>query len=223
MSVFAKNWHRLKLLRRVLRQRGGLAQAVTLMETNARFEAGAAQNLWGSLVEADLAQLAAAIARAERHGGPIIEIGCLFGFTTQYIATHKRQDTKLITVENFSWNPFALPPWAHREFTRRTLRYCLAHCNTEIFDGSNREFYRSYDGPTPSLIFIDGDHSYHGAKEDIDWAVAKGVPVIAGHDYFAAMHPGVVRAVDEAFPDGVDVGGSVWIAEPGTAASRRRA
>ena len=49
------------------------------------------------------------------------------------------------------------------------------------------------------LVFIDGDHSYEGAKADIEaWKpVAR---ILAGHDYYERW-PGVVRAVDEAFED----------------------
>ena len=56
-------------------------------------------------------------------------------------------------------------------------------------------------------IFIDGDHSYDGVKKDIAmWTckVKKG-GWIGGHDYDHPKLPGVKPAVDEAFPDGVEL------------------
>lgn len=56
-----------------------------------------------------------------------------------------------------------------------------------------------------SLVFIDGDHSYDGCKSDIavwrDKVRAGGW--LGGHDYDHPRFPGVLRAVNEAFPDGV--------------------
>ena len=141
--------------------------------------------------------------------GPIIEVGALFGLTTQLIATHKRHEKRLITIEDFSWNPFSMPPRDHRVFTERVLRYVTSHCNTEIFAGTNREFYRSYRGEQPSLVFVDADHSYAGIRQDLDWAAQMKVPIIAGHDYHPRF-PGVVRAVDEAFRGDFLLDGSVW-------------
>jgi hypothetical protein len=58
------------------------------------------------------------------------------------------------------------------------------------------------------LVFIDADHSYGGVREDIIWwkgCVAPG-GWIGGHDYknIDPRFGGVDRAVDEAFPDGVE-------------------
>ena len=52
------------------------------------------------------------------------------------------------------------------------------------------------------LAFIDGDHSYEGAKADIKaWTpIVREGGILAGHDYYTRW-PGVVRAVDEAFGD----------------------
>ena len=55
------------------------------------------------------------------------------------------------------------------------------------------------------FVFIDADHSYEGVKRDISaWLpkVKKG-GYICGHDY--PRYPGVVRAVNEAFGDSVEL------------------
>ena len=63
------------------------------------------------------------------------------------------------------------------------------------------------------FVFIDADHSYEACRQDIELWKGRIVPggYLFGHDYGRARHPGVKRAVDRAFPDGVetDVNG-VW-------------
>jgi hypothetical protein len=76
---------------------------------------------------------------------------------------------------------------------------------------------------TFDLLFIDADHQYESIKQDIaDWIPkVKSTGMIAGHDYFNPVtgalenqHPGVKRAVDEAFPR-IRVGGHVWSRQAG--------
>ena len=169
-------------------------------------------SVWGGISETDERGVREAVGRAAEFDGPIVEIGALFGWTTQLIASLKRPEKELIAVDNFCWNPFFLPPDDHRVITRRTLHYCLKHCNVRIFDGTAREFYGSYMGPTPSMVFIDADHSYEATRSDITWACDHEVPVIAGHDYHSGLHRAVVRAVDEQFRNDFELFGSVWIA-----------
>ena len=59
------------------------------------------------------------------------------------------------------------------------------------------------------MTFIDANHEYEGVKEDIDWAVSRGIPIISGHDY-SDDFPGVMKAVNEAFPGKFRVTGSLW-------------
>ena len=56
------------------------------------------------------------------------------------------------------------------------------------------------------LVYIDGDHSYDGCREDIRlWQQAvKPGGWLGGHDYSHPRFPGVTRAVREAFPDWAD-------------------
>jgi hypothetical protein len=60
------------------------------------------------------------------------------------------------------------------------------------------------------MIFIDSCHLYESVMEDLRWAKAMRIPIISGHDY-CDNHPGVVRAVDEAFERRSFPGGSVWV------------
>jgi hypothetical protein len=183
-----------------------------LIEQHDFFLEQRAVTVWGGISAEDQRGLREAVARAAAYDGPIVEVGALFGWTTQLLAGLKAPAKELIAVENFSWNPFCIPPDDHRVIMRRTLHYCLEHCRTRIYDGSAQSFYASYRGPVPSMVFIDGDHSYEGVQTDIAWALKLGVPVIAGHDYNTALHQPIVRAVNERFADAFDVYGTVWIA-----------
>jgi hypothetical protein len=210
---------KLRFYRSVWRMRRQLAGVV---RSHVYFLENRSLTMWGGLSDEDLAGIRRAVGRAEEFAGPIVEIGALFGWTTQLLASLKSTEKELIAVDNFCWNPFGVPPEDHRAIALRTLHYCLEHCRTSLFDGSAADFYRTYGGPTPSMVFIDADHSYAASRADIAWAMTRGVPVIAGHDY-SPLHPGVVRSVEESFAGRFDVVGSVWIASgkaEGEAASR---
>ena len=163
----------------------------------------------GSVFPEELPFLKELVELSARFEGPIVEIGTLYGFTTQHIAEYKRPEQELITVDNFSWNPIGLTEEAHRDFCVRSLYYLTKCANTTIYDGAGTSFYSSYDGETPAMVFIDANHTYEGVKEDIDWAVSRGIPIICGHDYSDAF-PGVVKAVEESFPEKFRVVGSLW-------------
>jgi predicted O-methyltransferase YrrM len=163
----------------------------------------------GSVLPEELPFLKELVELSAQYNGPIVEIGTLYGFTTQHIAEYKRPDQELITVDNFSWNPIGLAEEAHRDFCLRSLYYLRQCAKTTVYDGSGTSFYSSYDGETPAMVFIDADHSYEGVKEDIDWAVSRGVPIICGHDYSDAF-AGVKKAVNESFPDDYRVEGTLW-------------
>lgn len=164
----------------------------------------------GSVLPNELDFLKTLVEEADVIPGPIIEVGTLFGFATQKMAEWKSESKELITIDNFRWNPIGLSSAAHKDFTRRILHYVTCKANTRIFEGDNSDFYRHYEGPTPSLIFIDAGHRYEDVIVDIEWAKTAGIPIIAGHDY-ADSFPGVMRAVDESFGDDKRLVGSVWV------------
>lgn len=66
------------------------------------------------------------------------------------------------------------------------------------------------------FIFIDAGHSYQAVKADIEAWLPKVRPGgwFGGHDYHSA-HTGVIRAVDEAFGERVEVlAHAVWTVRP---------
>ena len=164
----------------------------------------------GSVQQNELDFLQELVSRANTIDGPIVEIGTLFGFTTQHIANWKTLEKELITVDDFSWNPIGFDSETHRAFTNRILYYLIKRANTTLYAGSNTEFYRHYHGETPSMVFIDASHRYKNVIEDIRWAQENDISIISGHDY-AENFPGVVRAVNETFgKENVQSVGSVW-------------
>lgn len=163
----------------------------------------------GSVQPEELNFLRELVQHAHHFEGPIVEVGTLFGFTTQSIATWKDPQKELITIDDYSWNPVGMVPLAHRDFTQRSLFYLIEKCRTTLFEGLSTDFYASYKGPTPAMIFIDASHIYEHVLADIQWAKKAGVPIIAGHDY-SRFWPGVRRAVEESFGSNFRVNGTLW-------------
>jgi hypothetical protein len=158
------------------------------------------KNPWGSLgsvQEGELALLQELCKECARYDGPLIEIGTLFGFTTTQLALYKKPAQKVVTVDNYSWNPLGLPPQAHFELTARVLEYLVRTGHVEQVRAGKDCFFAHYDQGPPALVFLDADHSYEETKKDIEWANRVGATIICGHDY-CNLHPGVERAVDEA-------------------------
>lgn len=140
--------------------------------------------------------------------GTFVEFGTLFGLTAKRIAAAK-PGLKIVCVDNFSWNPFGLPPDLHEQFTRRILFNEIAGGQIEIFRGTSDEYRKSH--AAPDAVFFDALHQYEPVKAEIQWAKSAGVRCICGHDYNNPSPVfGVTRAVNEEFPDGVAIAGMCW-------------
>lgn len=141
--------------------------------------------------------------------GPIIEVGTLLGATTMWMALAKKPEQRIMTVDNYCWNPWYLTPKMHEALTAHCL-YSLRETGhvEQVVMGKN-EFFASYDGPPPSMVFLDAWHTYEETKRDIDWAMSLKTPIIAGHDY-CDLWPGVIQAVEES-GGAARLRGSVWV------------
>ena len=199
--------HKLRQLARAVRWRKQVAQAVS---TQLSLLEDPDALVLGNLSPADEARLGELVARAAAYPGPIIEFGTLFGVTTRLIAAAAAPAQAVITLDNFSWNPFGLPPAVHERFARGVLRTELAQGRVCLAVADSAVFRRDYRGSVPALVFLVADHSYGAVRDEIAWARGLGVPLIAGHDYGVAKF-GVTRAVDEAFGSEAVTGrGTVW-------------
>ena len=143
------------------------------------------------------ARLLSELVRQSDPSRPIVEIGTLFGFSTTVMVLAKRREQRLVTVDNFSWNPLGISTTAHFAITSNRLSEAVAHHNVEIVRSGKEEFYRSYRGPAPALFFCDADHSYEATKADIQWARSVGASIICGDDYDHPRERGTAQAVDE--------------------------
>ena len=142
----------------------------------------------------------------EKSGMTIVEVGTLFGLTAREIASNVKSG-RVIAVDNFSWNPFGLPPKIHEAFTRRILR----GSKVELVNCSSEDWRKQVTGKI-DMIFFDASHRYEDVKAECEWAKVAGVKMICGHDY-GNPNPrfGVTRAVDEVFGKGnVEVVGMCW-------------
>ena len=141
---------------------------------------------------------------------PIIEIGTLFGFSTLVITLFKAPTQRLVTVDNYSWNPLGLRPEAHYQLTHNRLKEAIAVHGVEQMRMGKDEFYKTYSGPAPALFFCDADHSYEATKADIAWARSVGATIVCGDDYDHPTQRGTAQAVDE-FGGPVQLHGGLFV------------
>jgi hypothetical protein len=148
------------------------------------------------------------VRQSRKYPGPIIEIGTLLGIATTTMALVKAPEQKIITVDLYCWNPWGFSPDVHEALTSQILQYLVQTGHVERLRMEKDEFYRTYQGPRPAMVFLDAMHDYESTKRDIQWASRVGAKIIAGHDYCKEF-PGVVQAVKE-FGGPCKLGGSVW-------------
>lgn len=115
-------------------------------------------------------------------------------------------DLFLIGVDTFNRNERAARVF---DVAMRFRGRCTVHHSTTV------EAADSVPDESLDFVFIDAGHSYRAAKADIAVWERKVRPGgwLGGHDYHAA-HPGVVRAVDEAFRAVDLLPGHIWARRP---------
>jgi len=150
----------------------------------------------GSLTDEEYGFLRELVREANTLPGPIIEIGTLFGRTTSKMALWKAPHKKIITVDNYSWNPLHLSPEWHYHMTELVLQYLRESGQVIQVRADKNAWFSRYDGEAPALVFCDADHSYEPTVRDIEFALRVGAQIICGHDY-SPQHPGTMQAVAE--------------------------
>lgn len=142
----------------------------------------------------------------EKPNMTIVEVGTLFGLTARELA-RQVVGGQVIAVDNFSWNPFGLPPAIHEAFTRRFLR----GSKVELINCSSEDWRKQVTGKI-DMVFFDASHRYEDVKAECEWAKFAGIKIISGHDYGNPnTRFGVTRAVDEVFgKENVQVVGMCW-------------
>ena len=146
-----------------------------------------------------------AIVRWVNEASPrtFVEIGTLFGFTAKAVA--QRTTAKVVAVDLFCWNPFGLTPDEHERFTRRVLD----GSGVELVRDDSLRYLSSIADAEGLMVFLDGDHRYEAVKAELEILKAKGVKLVAGHD-FGNPRFGVTRAVREVVGEPDEVVGMCW-------------
>ena len=133
------------------------------------------------------------------HGRTILEVGSFRGKSTTVLllgALSKRSTCALYTIDNQAGHSLAT---YETLVARRIDQHALFLTGTlaDVAEEDGNSF-------SPSLIFIDADHSYEGAKADTETLsrIARPQTPILFHDYRNPDTPGVTQAVDEWIADG---------------------
>jgi predicted O-methyltransferase YrrM len=163
----------------------------------------------GSTTPEELALIQRLVGDTEHLAGPIIEIGSLLGATTVRMAAASPGPRKIIAVDAYCWNPWNFTPDTHFDLARLVMAQGILAGKIELVRADKAEFYRTYRGPAPSLVFLDAIHTYEETKLDVEWALRAGAQVISGHDY-GNQWPGVQKVVEE-FGGRARQAGSVWV------------
>jgi predicted O-methyltransferase YrrM len=157
-------------------------------------------------IEVTLADLALRVPMDQE----IVELGVFQGKTALVMAWGARQGAGAHVTGIDAWdlpgNTYDAP--FTDEGSRRWARYWvqnLGYANhIELIHAFSHDVAASWSGKPIGLLFVDADHSYEGARRDIeDWAPYLAPDaVIAVDDYGHPDWPGVKQAVDKLVDEG---------------------
>jgi len=141
--------------------------------------------------------------RIARGRGTIVEIGSFRGKSCVLMGLGSRVDAgpgaSITCIDPHEPTHFGNFSEADHEafldnIRRHDLTKRVSHMRETSHDARKR-----WDGRLIDLLWIDGDHTHHGAKTDFqDWSpLLRTGGVIAAHDAFRKRFPGVMRAWKE--------------------------
>jgi predicted O-methyltransferase YrrM len=111
--------------------------------------------------------------------GPILEIGSYHGKSVIIMAGAARDSGRGATVYSLDIDANVL-----RDARKAAAEHGIAD-NVIFVRGSARAFCRAWHGFEPSLVFLDGDHSYRGVSDDLE-VLSNRVPngaLVLFHDF----------------------------------------
>lgn len=149
-------------------------------------------------------------------GGIFVELGSWKGKSTSYIVTemiNNNRDVKFFTVDTFEGVLDGTDSSENIAYTAYNLDeiYDIFQENTRhlkdyftVIRSESDKAASQFKDESVDVIFIDAGHSYEAVKADLKawYPKMKKNSIMAGHDFH--NWPGVNRAVNEFFKDGVD-------------------
>ena len=141
----------------------------------------------------------------------VLEIGTAYGCSAIWFAQHRQIDT----VDCIDMWP-DIPEHGLFDVAQTFMRNVRASlAKIVIINGNSHDeevlaqLVESYD-----LVYLDGDHTYEGVKQDIEMYGPLARKVLCGDDYDAEVPglAGVIRAVDELLPNR-QTHGRLWYVE----------
>lgn len=178
----------------------------------------------------DFEDVYAEAVKVTRSGGHMVELGAAFGKSAALMASLIKESGKDLRFDAVDmW--WKIKNWKER-WPPRDNRHKILH----VMDGDIHKAFlhymketgsssyvrnvrasfvdavSAYEGKSLDFVFLDGDHTYDGTVKYLNSILPKMKPggVLAGHDYDSVDWPGVVRAVDERFPDRRIIGRCFW-------------
>jgi len=158
-------------------------------------------------IEITLADLAIRVPK----GQEIVELGVFQGKTALVLAWGAQQGQGAHVTAVDAWdlagNTYG-PPFTDagsKAWARHWVRSLGYSNHIDLVNAFSHEVGADWSGPPVGLLFVDADHSYEGARRDIEaWAphLAEGA-TIAVDDYHHPDWPGVAEAVDALVAEGV--------------------
>ena len=156
------------------------------------------------------------------NGANVLEIGCFFGKSTEFLCRKIKESKKDITV--YVIDTFDANQSFYEEILKGRNMYEAFEYNLKphldilkIFKGDSKDLHHLFEENFFDMIFIDGDHEYNSVKNDLQnyYSKLKKGGIFAGHDYTEKC--GVPLAVNE-FSDEknlrLSVSRSSWILQP---------
>jgi hypothetical protein len=143
--------------------------------------------------------------------GIVVELGCWKGRSSSCLGVeiiNSGKEIELFCVDSWYFTPDTEQPVSSQEEFDKVYSEFLQNTLPikdvlKIIRNPSFEAVKLFQDNSIDFMFIDASHYYKDVKLDNKlWLPKiKEGGIIAGHDYFTSVHPGVKQAVDECFPD----------------------
>jgi len=134
----------------------------------------------------------AELAHDVPYKGLIVEVGALYGGTTQVLAEANLK-AEIISIDEFSWTPEGYLTANKERFLENMKEVGIENVSVIVED--SRVVGKRWDRRI-ELLWIDGGHSYEFVFSDL-MKFGPHAKVIALHDYGNPVWPTIQKAVDD--------------------------